>query len=607
MSAVKKHRQISSERNSYRSYDRFDQLDGTHPWMKKMPQGFVSYRVRELEKGEITYFNFALAKEMGLISENHPNEVTQGLKNKLVKTFSIQIINEYDELSQKRIPIEAIKPNRYMASRYLQLQHQNKQGKTSGDGRGIWNGVVEHRGRIWDVSSRGTGVTCLAPGSVEAKKPLQTGDESYGYGCGLAEVDELYASAIQAEIVHLQGITTERVLCVIKIGDGVGIGVRAAPNLLRPAHIFPYLKQNRLPELKNAIDYFIDRQIQNKKWPYRTKGSGRYKDLALFICDQFSRFAAQLEIDYIFAWLDWDGDNVLAEAGIIDYGSIRQFGLRHDQYRYDDVTRFSTSLSEQWIKARLTLQVFLQCIDYILTGTKKPLKSFMQHSMINTFNEKFKNHKTERLLYRMGFNAKERTILLTEKSLIERFEREYFYFEKAKVSGSIQKVSDGVNHPPLFNMRKGLKELAFMAKTSDLYSDKAFFKSILSGFAKRKDMKITTKHQGHLQNLWRLYNSMIDVSNANIEKVFEKSCILNSEERITGNALIQIVDNLIQFSKVHPKASFIQDSIDDLIAKNLNYPETNIEKKFYRKRQKPLPSKVSTTILKLVKDNFEEI
>ena len=53
----------------------------------------------------------------------------------------------------------------------------------------------------------------------------------------------------------------------------------------------------------------------------------------------FAEFAAKLEMDYIFAWLDWDGDNVLADAGIIDYGSVRQFGLRHDQYRYDDVER----------------------------------------------------------------------------------------------------------------------------------------------------------------------------------------------------------------------------------------------------------------------------
>ena len=30
-------------------------------------------------------------------------------------------------------------------------------------------------------------------------------------------------------------------------------------------------------------------------------------------------------------------DVVISNAGIIDYGSVRQFGLRHDQYRYDQL------------------------------------------------------------------------------------------------------------------------------------------------------------------------------------------------------------------------------------------------------------------------------
>lgn len=603
MSAAKKVRQNAIAKN----YDSFNQLDGNHPWMKKVPSGFVSYRVRELNKGKVTYFNFALAKEMGLIPVNHPNHLNTSLESKLIQTFSIQIINEYDELNRKRIPAESIKQNKYMASRYLQLQHQNKQGKTSGDGRGIWNGIVEHKGKVWDVSSRGTGVTCLAPGSVEANRPLQTGDESFGYGCGLAEIDELYASAIQAEIVHLQGIITERVLCVVEIGDGVGIGVRAAPNLLRPAHIFPYLKQNRLPELKNAIDYFIDRQVQNKRWAYRTKGPGKYQDLGIYICEQFSRFAAQLEIDYIFAWLDWDGDNVLAEAGIIDYGSIRQFGLRHDQYRYDDVTRFSTNLSEQWLKARLTLQVFLQCIDYITTGQKKPLKSFSHHALINVFNERFKLYKSDRLLYRAGFSESERHLLMQDRALVDSFEKEYFYFEKAKISGSIQKVSDGINHPPLFNMRKGLKELASTLLTESADTQTRFFENILSGFATKKDLKATAKHQGHIQNLIRIYRKMVDVSKAKPSKLKSRSEILNSEERITGNALIQIVEQIIQFAKPGHKLNFIQDSIDEIINKNLGYPEVKVEEKWYRKPEKPLPAKVSTSIIKLVRDNYEEI
>lgn len=364
-------RRSISPRSVDRNYANFGQLNGDHPWMKALPSGFVPYKVRELGTGEIAYFNFVLAKEMGLIAADHPQTVTETLKAKLIETFSLQIINEYDKLSKLEIDPKTIKPNMYMASRYLQLQHPSKQGKTSGDGRGIWNGIIEYKGKVWDVSSRGTGVTCLAPGAVEANKPLKTGGGEFGYGCGLAEIDELYSAAIMAEVMHLQGIQTERVLCIIDLGKGYGIGVRAGPNLIRPAHLFMYLKQNRLPELKAAADYLIDRQHQNSSWKNVSDSKFKYIDMANEVCQSFAQFTAHLDIDYIFAWLDWDGDNVLASAGIIDYGSVRQFGIRHDRYRYDDIERFSTNLNEQRLKARLLVQAFTQIADFVTTGKKE--------------------------------------------------------------------------------------------------------------------------------------------------------------------------------------------------------------------------------------------
>ena len=103
---------------------------------------------------------------MGLIPEDHPHKMNAKLAKKIVETFSIRIINEYDQERHLRVPKKEMKDHKFMATRYLQLQHSNKQGKTSGDGRGIWNGVYEKNGIIWDVSSRGTGVTALAPGVV---------------------------------------------------------------------------------------------------------------------------------------------------------------------------------------------------------------------------------------------------------------------------------------------------------------------------------------------------------------------------------------------------------------------------------------------------------
>lgn len=573
-------------------YTAFGKLDGQHPWMEHVPEGFVAYRVRQLGVGKVAYFNFVLAKEMGLIDSQHPHEMSDELEKKLIETFSLQIINEYDELSKKRIDPTTILPNKFMATRYLQLQHSNKQGKTSGDGRGIWNGTIQHRGLTWDVSSRGTGVTCLAPGAVEANRPLKTGDTAFGYGCGLAEIDELLGAAILAEIMHLQGINTERVLCIIDLGKGYGIGVRAAPNLIRPAHLFLYLKQERHAELKAATDYFIQRQVLNKKWQMKSKPKtiAAYEEMTEIVCDAFANFTAKLDIDYVFAWLDWDGDNVLADAGIIDYGSVRQFGMRHDKYRYDDVERFSTNLSEQRLKARLIVQVFVQMTDYLKTQKKKSLKSFANHPVILKFDKVFIKYRAERILFRMGFNQIQRdNILKTKSEVFSEFEEIFNYFERAKVSGTQVKVADGVNHPALFNMRKILGTLPqYYLQCKDVLKahmpEEVFFKAIMSSFGKQKDAKLGQKQRIAIHKFQDLYKELVILAAGNgrpenlLKGISRRALALNSEKRITGNALIEIVEAVLTEKKRGLSHDQIQKVVDRFIHNHLDLPEAPISR-----------------------------
>jgi uncharacterized protein YdiU (UPF0061 family) len=580
--------------------------------MEAVPKGFVAYRVRQLNVGKIAYFNFILAKEMGLIPADHPMQMTTELEEKLVQTFSLQIINEYDEINQRRIDPLTIRPNKYMATRYLQLQHSNKQGKTSGDGRGIWNGTVEHKGTTWDVSSRGTGVTCLAPGAVQANRPLKTGGTEFGYGCGLAEIDELFGAAILAEVMHLQGINTERVLCVIDLGKGYGIGVRAATNLIRPAHLFLYLKQERLKELTAATNYLIDRQVENKIWTIKAKGPGRYDEMLSYICASFADFTAKLDIDYIFAWLDWDGDNVLADAGIIDYGSVRQFGLRHDKYRYDDVERFSTNLNEQRQKARLIVQVFTQMVDYIKTGKKKSLKHFNNHPVVEKFNREFAEKRADRLLYRMGFNANQRHLILKNRDLFDQFDREFSFFEKAKISGDMEKVADGVNHPPLYNVRSLLRLLpGHFAKP---VSEQEIFQKMLSSFSKARDTRMGEKQKRHIKNLVHLYKQLV-IAAAGTQKpetllkgLSERAEKLNSDQRITGNALIEMVEEILSEKKKGLPLLQIQKIIDRLVLDHNGLPEVPVSR-FYRQESGTPAVKVDlfTKLLSLVEQHKEDI
>lgn len=558
-----------------RDYSGFDQLDGSHPWQNAVPQSCVLYNVRLVSGGKVAYFNFDLAKEMGLVPAQHPNRLNRRLEEKLLETFCIRIINEWDREHNVIFPKGTVKTKRYMATRYLQLQHADKTGRTSGDGRCIWNGVVESHGKIWDVSSRGTGVTALAPGVVEAGKPLRSGNTDHGYGCGMAEIDELFAAAIMAEIFHRHGIKTERILAIIDLGRGMGIGVRAGQNLLRPAHLFAMHRQGHLARLKTATDYLIDRQNANGHWAFSSETRKRYQMMLQKLTQSFAQFAAHLEREYIFAWLDWDGDNVLADAGIIDYGSVRQFGLRHDQYRYDDIERYSTCLNEQRSKTRMMIQTFTQMVNYLETGIKKPLAQFRTHASVRKFDELFQHHLLDRLLYQMGFDEKQRRGLLSQNfKAVQKFYATFSLLERKKTFRRQYRVADGINRPAIFNLRRVLGELPayFFSQIHEfdkhLMPARELLEMMLSDFAQGRDRRLTKRLARRLMHFQVLYKKLIALASPgeDLMAVSERAGQINRADRITGNALIHVVDELLKARRRGLTDTAVQDVMTAIIA-----------------------------------------
>ena len=61
-------------------YEKFKELDGTHPWRSVSPDGYVDYRARYRPQGRVLFFNFPLAKEMGLIPDDHPSSINKDLE-----------------------------------------------------------------------------------------------------------------------------------------------------------------------------------------------------------------------------------------------------------------------------------------------------------------------------------------------------------------------------------------------------------------------------------------------------------------------------------------------------------------------------------------------
>src|SRR6478735_8965358 len=323
------------------------------------------------------------------------------LEQVLLHTFGLLIVNEYDQLHPERIENSEIRPKPYMATRYLQLQHSDRRGLTSGDGRSIWNGCWQFAGKTWDISSCGTGATCLSPASSKSKTFFRSGDPYVSYGCGYSKLHEGLIDILFSEILHRNGLKTERILCVIEFSKGFAVTVRAGENLLRPSHFFLHLKQGRWDRLKAMVDYHIDRQVNNGTWQLK-KGEDPYAYFLQAITRNFAEATARFEADYIFCWMEWDGDNILADAGIVDYGSIRQFGLFFHEYRFDDHERWSTNLKEQRSKARYMVQTFVQMIDFLKTGRKKTIDRFARHAALKEFDRIFLRSRQQHLLRRVG-------------------------------------------------------------------------------------------------------------------------------------------------------------------------------------------------------------
>ncbi len=597
-----------------RSYSSFARINGEHPFKTNVPGGRVEYKARYKKGGKVAFFNFDLAKEMGLIPKTHPHHLNPDLEREILETFSLVIINEYDLVNKIKFPEDEVLPNTFMATRYLQLQHPDKCGRTSGDGRSIWNGTVRNNGITWDISSCGTGATKLSPASNINKKFYQTGDPSISYGCGLSEVGEGLETLFFSEILGKNGFKTERVLAIIEFEKGLAINVRANPNLLRPSHFFGHLKQGNLKNLKDVADYHIARQIENKQWSQTTFKSDKekYYYLAHQVAKSFAETAAKFEDEYIFCWLDWDGDNILMDGGIIDYGSIRQFGLFHAEYRYDDVQRFSTSILEQKLKAKYIVQCFVQIADFLSTGKKKSLSQFKNHEVIKFFDKHFTESKERNLIQKIGFKKNQQELVLkNHRDLVTKFRRTFTYFERAKSRKGLYKVADGVTRDAVFCMRDILREYPqlYLTRQSQL-SHLEFMEVIKSSYAKKSDLKLTDLRKKQINRFQNSYLALVSVvekeSHQNKSQLLleltMRSSIINKYDRVTGDSITYIVEKV---QKLRPKLS--ADELFQLAQEFSTYQNLDPDQKKITNEVLPRHKNIMQNIYSIVRECREGI
>jgi hypothetical protein len=486
-----------------------------------------------------------------LIPARHPDKLDASLRRALLDTFSLVIVNEWDEAHGNRPKLRDRRSHSYMATRYLQLQHPDKRGLNSGDGRSIWNGMVHGRHGSWDVSSCGTGVTRLCPATSELGRFFKTGNALTDYGCGTAHIDEGIGAALMSEAFASNGIQTERVLAVLSLPSGQAINVRVAPNLLRPSHFFGLLRRRNDEDLRQCVLYYAEREIRDGRWPAMKSERARIRYLAERVAMDFARATATFENEYIFCWPDWDGDNILCDGSIIDYGSVRQFGLYHHSYRFADSDRMSTSIPEQKRKARQIVQRFAQIRDLLLEGTPPALSTLRNDPVLELFDREFESHKRKLFLRQIGFDDAECTrIIKAAPPSVEKLIKLHKRLERTRSSQGPHRVPDGLSWNAVYCMRDVLHELPQRlldqseAGTTPIPPE-AFYGIALSDYASRKDRKLTPYRRRLARSyqhayvelcLWAAERSQRSIDSL-LADLAPRAAVRNPYARMTGDGL----------------------------------------------------------------------
>ena len=86
-------------------YEKFKEIDGSHPWRDVSADGYVDYQARIRSQGRVLFFNFPLAKEMELIPEDHLSVINKELEQVILNlvTNAAEAMKQYD--GEKRIEL----------------------------------------------------------------------------------------------------------------------------------------------------------------------------------------------------------------------------------------------------------------------------------------------------------------------------------------------------------------------------------------------------------------------------------------------------------------------------------------------------------------------
>ncbi len=174
----------------------------------------------------------------------------------------------------------------------------------------------------------------------------------------------------------------------------------------------------------------------------------------------------------------------------------------------------------------------------------------------------------------MGLKETDRKRLMGRyKNLFGQFRSLFHYFETAKISGEIEKLPDGTNKPALFNMRTFSREMPKLLLENDMtpVPPEILFELILAENAPKRDRSMTEQQAKKLLDLQVLYIEVVErlrgrrALNRFMNDIYVRAKSINRKDRLTGNGITVVVDELVSSIKNGLKPKDIQSAVEAVV------------------------------------------
>lgn len=297
---------------------------------KTFPEFYEEVALRPIEGSRLLYFNWELAREMGLPGLPRDNRMTRELAERILREYGVHTAAPDDPRRSGRVGY---------ATRY------DDAFGGLGDGRSVW--LTPHRhpttGELFDITLKGSGPTPFADPTVP-----QVWNRD-----GKMLLKHAIWETVASRALIANGVRAHDVLAIIETPEGFQtFGKNAKPSptsimvrvgtLFRPGHFRAF--DGQPDKMGKLVDYFSDR--------YGIKGPNKAEELLRFHArESGKRVAGWNDLWMVHGALSWG--NITMDRTSIDLTSA---GFLKNP-KADTTTRAETFGEQRWEMRRMALEL----------------------------------------------------------------------------------------------------------------------------------------------------------------------------------------------------------------------------------------------------------